>query len=110
MYSQTELIQFTIVLDNKQKNLLRIRILRTNDEKILSFAIIFTHAAETGTKVIFKADSSQNERVHVHYSFANPIRKEYHNRVVTVETIEHYVAHIKENWQWYLTQYEENYI
>ena len=74
------------------------------------FSVVYVHAGTKGEINIFQADGSQQERVNVHHFYKKPPQKEYHNRPLALDTIQAYIDHITINWQWYLSQYRQNYI
>ncbi len=110
MKSTHDLFEEIEYLDDAGENLMIVRVRWDVTGKIVQkFAVLFIHHFSTRKQLIFMADGSQAERVHVHYFFKKPAGKEYQEKPLTEETIIDYMYQIKQNWQWYLANYRENY-
>jgi hypothetical protein len=98
-------------LDANQHHVLIVRFrMNMSNHQIESFAVIHVHISTKDTAEIAKVDGSLSERVNIHHSYRRPPTKEYHQRPLTIETIEHYIQFLTEHWQWHFAQYKENYI
>lgn len=95
--------------DSTNQIITRLRITR-DFSRLHSFAIIYIHLREGNTIELVKVDGSEKERVNIHYYFHNPSTKEYHQRSISIETVEYYLNQLRTTWRWYLSQYNENYI
>jgi hypothetical protein len=81
-----------------------------NDEGVQKFAVILLLVHHDKWVTVIRYDGSKHERVHAHYFYKNPPKKEYHTKSISSETIEVYQHRIRQNWRLYVGELRDNYI
>lgn len=103
------LIEYDTSLDDEGLVKIYVRI-RTRIGIVEYFSIVLVSYIGNEPHEIIRMDGDSDERVHIHHHYLRPPLKKYYPKPLTGKTIDEYVIQIKTNWQWYLSQYRENYI
>ena len=98
-------------LDEEKLHKLIFRVKVNSDRTIVhSFVILYAAKLNGKNHEIIKFDAKPGEGLHVHTYYSVPIERKLLHDPLNSETLEKLLYRVKQNWQWYYSQYKERYL